>query len=88
MTKSSPPKKSVQAPKLGALPQWDLSDLYPGIDSPVIVTAWGYQLKLESADDGRLMQFISKYEQGPSTPELGASCSGGETRTLNQILLG
>jgi oligoendopeptidase F len=27
-------KKSSKAPKLGALPEWDLDDLYPGLDSP------------------------------------------------------
>jgi hypothetical protein len=55
---------------------------YPGIDSPMIATAWGYQLRLDSADDPRLMQFILKYEQGPTTPEPGAVCSGGTSVTL------
>ena len=27
-------KKSSKSPKLGALPEWDLDDLYPGLDSP------------------------------------------------------
>jgi hypothetical protein len=54
---------------------------YPGIDSPVIATAWGYQLRLEGADDPRLMQFVLKYEQGPTTPEPGALCSGGTRAT-------
>ncbi|MBZ0283910.1 MAG: DUF3105 domain-containing protein [Anaerolineae bacterium] len=58
---------------------------YPGIDSPIVVSAWGYQLHLERADDPRLGLFIAKYEQGPSTPELGATCSGGETRTVAQL---
>jgi len=57
---------------------------YPGIDSPIIVTAWGYQLRLDNANDPRLMAFIQKYEQGPTTPELGAECAG-ETRTLKQL---
>jgi hypothetical protein len=54
---------------------------YPGIDSAVIASAWGYQIRLESADDPRLMQFILKYEQGPTTPEPGATCSGGTSAT-------
>jgi Protein of unknown function (DUF3105) len=54
---------------------------YPGIDSPIILSAWGYQLKLPNADDPRLMQFIQKFEQGPTTPELGAVCSGGTSIT-------
>ncbi len=58
---------------------------YPGISSPIILTAWGYQLPLERADDPRLLQFLQKYEQGKSTPEMGATCDGGETRTLAQL---
>ncbi|HSP50867.1 MAG TPA: oligoendopeptidase F, partial [Pseudolabrys sp.] len=34
MAKSSPQKKPTQSPKLGALPEWNLNDLYPGPDSP------------------------------------------------------
>jgi hypothetical protein len=58
---------------------------YPGIDSPIILSAWGYQLKLERSDDPRLMEFLLQYEQGATTPELGATCSGGETRTAKEI---
>lgn len=58
---------------------------YPGIDSPIIATAWGYQLRLTDANDPRLAQFVAKYEQGPQTLEPGATCSGGETRTASQI---
>lgn len=58
---------------------------YPGIDSAIIASAWGYQLKVDSASDPRLEQFMLKYDQGASTPELGATCSGGETRTLSQL---
>lgn len=60
---------------------------YPGIDSPIVLSAWGVQLRVESANDPRINDFIRKYEQGPQTPELGASCRGGETRTINEIQL-
>ena len=50
---------------------------YPGLPSPIVVSAWGYQLKLEKADDQRLVQFIDAYEQNPRGPEPGAPCSGG-----------
>jgi hypothetical protein len=58
---------------------------YPGLPSPIVASAWGFQLRLETADDPRLAQFIRQYEQGPTTPELGAVCSGGESRTLAQL---
>lgn len=58
---------------------------YPDLPSPIVVSAWGYQLRLESADDQRLSQFIRQYEQGPNTPELGATCSSGVDRPLAQL---
>jgi hypothetical protein len=58
---------------------------YPGMDSPITLSAWGYQLKVSDANDARVMQFINKYEQGPTTPEPGAVCTRGESRTLAQL---
>ncbi|MBZ0292156.1 MAG: DUF3105 domain-containing protein [Anaerolineae bacterium] len=55
---------------------------YPGLPSAIVAAAWGYQLKLDRAEDPRLKQFLRQYEQGSTTPELGAVCSGGESRTL------
>ncbi len=34
MTKSSSRKKPAKTPKLDALPEWNLDDLYPGLESP------------------------------------------------------
>jgi hypothetical protein len=50
---------------------------YPDLDSPVVASAWGKQLTLESAEDPDLEQFIGTYAQGPQTPEPGAACTGG-----------
>ena len=50
---------------------------FPGLTSPIVVSAWGYQLKLDKADDERLVKFIQKYEQNPLGPEPGATCTGG-----------
>ncbi|GHO82553.1 DUF3105 domain-containing protein [Dictyobacter formicarum] len=50
---------------------------YPGLPAPVVASAWGAQLRVTSAPDPRLAQFLKKYEQGPQTPEPGAPCSGG-----------
>jgi len=50
---------------------------YTGLPSPVVASAWGVQLKVNSANDPRIAQFISKYEQGPQTPEQGSPCTGG-----------
>lgn len=45
--------------------------------SPVTATAWGKQLSVDNAQDERLWAFITKYRQGPQTPEPGAVCTGG-----------
>jgi Protein of unknown function (DUF3105) len=50
---------------------------YPGLPAPVVASAWGLQLQVQSASDPRLVQFLKTYEQGPQTPEPGAPCSGG-----------
>ena len=50
---------------------------YPGLPAPVVASAWGVQLKVDSADDPRLSAFLRKYMQGPQTPEPGAVCFNG-----------
>jgi len=54
-----------------------LASPYPNLPAPVVASAWGKQLKLGSANDPRLEQFVSAYRQGPQTPEPGAPCTGG-----------
>jgi hypothetical protein len=50
---------------------------YSDQDFPVVASAWGKQLSLESAEDPDLERFINTYSQGPQTPEPGATCTGG-----------
>lgn len=50
---------------------------YPGQRSPVVLTAWGIQLEVDSANDGRIEQFIERYMLGSQTPELGGACTQG-----------
>lgn len=50
---------------------------YPDLPSKVVASAWSTQLKLDSADDPRLAAFVDKYEQGPQSPEPGATCRSG-----------
>ncbi|WP_437113458.1 DUF3105 domain-containing protein [Streptomyces venezuelae] len=45
--------------------------------SPIMLSAWGHQLTVDSAADPRIGEFFSKYVQGPQTPEPGAACAGG-----------
>lgn len=48
-----------------------------GQENAVTATAWGTQLTVEDAEDPRLQTFLTKYVQGPQTPEPGAPCTGG-----------
>ena len=51
---------------------------YPGLPSPVVVSSWGFQLRLTSPADPRLQQFVSKFRASQKySPEYGGSCSGG-----------
>jgi hypothetical protein len=52
---------------------------YQDQSSPIALTAWGHQLKVDRASDPRVGEFLNKYVQGRQTPELGASCTGGFT---------
>jgi hypothetical protein len=47
---------------------------YAGLPSPVVASAWGKQLQLPSVNDPRLKQFVQAFENGPQTPEPGATC--------------
>ncbi|MCM1969979.1 MULTISPECIES: DUF3105 domain-containing protein [unclassified Streptomyces] len=43
----------------------------------IMLSAWGKQLTVDSADDARVATFLTKYVQGPQTPEPGAACTNG-----------
>ncbi len=49
---------------------------YPGLPAPVVASAWGRQLRLDSARDPRLDQFVAAYRLGSQAPEPGAPCKG------------
>ncbi|MBG6191114.1 hypothetical protein IWX64_002068 [Arthrobacter sp. CAN_A212] len=54
---------------------------YADQESPVMMSAWGLQLGVDSADDDRLAVFLERYIQGEQTREPGAACSGALTPT-------
>ncbi len=51
---------------------------YPGLDVPISLQSYGFQLKVQSADDSRIDDFIANLRLN-STMEPGAPCSGGIT---------
>ena len=52
------------------------------LQSPIVASAWGKQLTLESADSPDLERFVRAYRQGPQTQEPGALCTSGTSDTL------
>jgi hypothetical protein len=50
---------------------------YEGQERPIMLTAWGLQLEVDSAGDGRVEEFIDRYKLGSQTPELGGACTSG-----------
>ena len=51
----------------------------PDQESPIVLSAWGRTLELDSAADSRIDDFIEGYASGPQTPERGAACIGNTT---------
>ena len=71
------PKDQVEKIKSLTRKRCILASPYPGLPAPVVASAWGKQLRLNSTNDPRLEQFVRAYRQGPQTPEPGAPCRGG-----------
>lgn len=53
---------------------------YPGLEDPVVASAWGAQLRLDDVNDPRLQAFIEEY--AGNGPERGATCDSGVERTI------
>lgn len=56
--------------------EYALVSPHEGLQSPIMLSAWGVQLAVEDVDDPRIDIFLAKYLQGPQTPEPGAACTG------------
>lgn len=51
---------------------------FPGLPAPIVVSSWGFQLRLTSPTDPRLQKFVNTFRVSPRyTPEYGAPCTGG-----------
>lgn len=61
----------------GQLPDNGIMSPREDLPSPVVVTVWGAQLRLDSADDRRLGLFLEEYGDGHAAPEFGVTCEGG-----------
>ncbi|MCF2529008.1 DUF3105 domain-containing protein [Yinghuangia soli] len=76
----SPTLPADQLEKLKAFAKQDYMLLSPheGMSSPITLSSWALQLKVDNADDPRIKTYIDTYRNNKdTTPEYGASCSGG-----------
>ncbi len=70
------PSDQVDTLKAVALESEVMVSPYPGLDSPVVASVWGAQLRLDNADDPDLLNFVASLRNA-TAPEAGASCLGG-----------
>lgn len=49
---------------------------YEGLDSPIVLSAWNAQLKIDDAADPRVAEFFEEYWRSQNAPEPNAVCSG------------
>jgi hypothetical protein len=67
-------KKIAKEPKILVSP-------WPGLQAPVVASAWGKQILLDSATDPRLRSFIDRFRESPDLPEALSPCVGGTSAT-------
>jgi hypothetical protein len=79
------PAEQVDKPReLATSKTYVLVSPYPDLQAPVVASAWGKQLRLDSAKDLHPKQFVATFRQGPQTPEPGTPCTGGTSKTVPQ----
>jgi hypothetical protein len=67
-----------QANRYIDLSPWSSNDL----PSPIVISAWGHQLRLTSPTDPRLQRFVDTFRHSPTyTPEYGAAVDGVPVQT-------
>jgi hypothetical protein len=83
-------KPGVDPAPLAALTSIDQSytlvSQYPTQTSPVVVSAWGLQLNVDSPTDPRLRQFVQDYVGNGFGGEKGAKCAGVSPEEGVQLL--
>ena len=76
--KSFVERQSVLTPAQGQGSRYMDLTPYPGLPTPIVVSSWGFQLRLTSPTDPRLQQFVDKFRASQQyTPEYGGECTGG-----------
>lgn len=88
-------RQTVISPAGGTASRYLELTPYPGLPSPVVVSWWGFQLRLTSPSDPRLQELVSKFrasqtytpEYGGRAPEVSARRWRSDTRAVKQPLV-
>lgn len=75
------PASDIETLTAGLDDSYLLVSPYPGLQAPVVASAWNNQVELNGVDDPRLQEFVSQFKESPQAPEPGAPCSGGVSTT-------
>ena len=60
---------------------------HSGQISPIVATAWGRRLEIESANDYRLNKFVDLFVDGEAAPEAGITCDRGiRAQSLTKLI--
>jgi len=59
---------------------------YPNQTSPVVASAWGRQLAVDTPTDPRLREFVQSYVRNDFGGEQGALCAGASPQQAQQLL--
>ncbi|MEU0810996.1 DUF3105 domain-containing protein [Streptomyces sp. NPDC005970] len=78
-TDKAPAKDVTELEKRVKQTPYSLMSPYQDQDAPIVLSAWGTQLHVDSATDPRVEKFFKDYVQGKQTPEPGAACTGGKS---------
>ena len=75
--RSDLPEDQVNILRRLAREEYVLVSFYPDQPSSVIATAWRNQLRLDSAKDPRLRQFVDQFRLSETAPRSGNGCENG-----------
>lgn len=74
-----PPDQVSALRRLATDQTYVLVSPWPGLPAPLVASSWGKQVRLDSASDVRLSEFLRQFRESPDAPEPGSACVGGAT---------
>jgi Protein of unknown function (DUF3105) len=68
---------TVQGVRRETNERYILMSPFRGLPSPIVISSWAHQLRLDSPDDPRLQRYVDTFRMNPKySPEYGPTCEG------------